>query len=67
LTLEEVCIGINNYEQCMPYTIFIWAIIFDIVFYIAMFMLSYAVINKIKLKWNARKSRKKNQKLSRIK
>tara|TARA_Y100000310_G_C20034321_1_gene513209 strand:- start:106 stop:303 length:198 start_codon:yes stop_codon:yes gene_type:complete len=55
---EEVCVGINEIEQCMSYEIFLWAILFDCLFYLCVILISYSVIQKIKEKLFKRKNRK---------
>ena len=55
---EEICLGINEVEQCLPYELFLWATLFECLFYICVILLSYSFINKIKQKLFKRKNRK---------
>lgn len=55
---EEICLGLNEVEQCLSYELFLWAILFECLFYICVILLSYSFINKIKQKLFKRKNRK---------
>ena len=55
---EEICIGVNDIEQCLSYELFLWAILFECLFYICVILISYSFIQKIKERLFKRKNRK---------
>jgi len=55
---EEICFSVNNIEQCLSFELFLWALLFDCLFYICVILLGYSFINKIKEKLFRRKNRK---------
>ena len=55
---EDVCLGVNEIEQCLSYELFLWAILFECLFYICVILISYSFIQKIKDKIFRRKNRK---------